>query len=838
MPVAPALDVEETPDAFLYADIVKRDVQPDGSVVVYGKPSNEALDIDEQRADKEWLQKALPEWYRWGNVREMHGPRAVGTAQKLEWDENDEPWLTAKIVDKEAAHKVREGVYKGFSIGIRKPILKHDRNAPKGRFVGGTITEVSVVDRPANPDSGFKILKRAGANEWVDMQTGFTLKVARQSDGAETVPGVAGSAQTTSDRDRAGNVHDPADGNSVDFDSMGNPILQPGHIESNAADISIVTMDERGMVVAVGDEQYLVSYTTNSAGQIVFGEPELMPSQQPSTLADGSEPRKGVGVTDQIIATYDEFAVVERWQEGAFYKMVAGGEPERIEWEFTPVDTANKMAGEIIKARRALIADLGKGVWSSAEIDDLPDSAFAYVEPGGEKKDGKTEPKSKRHLPFKGKDGKADAAHVRNALARLDQTDIPDSAKAEAKRKLEAAAREVGVDVDDKAEKAARIIEAATKAVKERAHCPECRKTVKLAEKVSEKDGEGGKHGVWKGECGHQIKRFEAAEKCDKCGEAMEAEHKCAVEKCAECGEDKGDEHKCATKAAPPDGQDAGDQTGGHEGEGEDPNNRIDRTNPQDAEEAKKAAAFQSAVNVAVAEALKAAGLDVGKSARQSAVAQLREHTEALSALVETAEKGILGTHGNPKGEGEAPPDPVDMGVTAQRITEEVGAISELARRVAASEGDLFHEGGQAGNLGPENRWQAPTSLPGGRKIDQSGTEPAAPHGSGMDDMHKGVDMAEAFKAAMPDIAKSMGAEIERVVGPLAQQVARLSKQPLGVTRADIYVQEHPEQFGQTSPQVSKMAADQVRADISKLSPEEQQRVAALLVAQARQGQR
>lgn len=91
--------------------------------------------------------------------------------------------------------------------------------------------------------------------------------------------------------------------------------------------------------------------------------------------------------------------------------------------------------------------------WSTAYVNDLPDSSFAYISPGGKKDaEGKTTPRSLRHLPYKDKDGKVDAAHLRNALARLSQTDIPAAAKAEAFRKLHAAAREVGVDVseDDK----------------------------------------------------------------------------------------------------------------------------------------------------------------------------------------------------------------------------------------------------------------------------------------------------------------------------------------------------------------------------------------------------
>lgn len=77
--------------------------------------------------------------------------------------------------------------------------------------------------------------------------------------------------------------------------------------------------------------------------------------------------------------------------------------------------------------------------WSTADINDLPDSSFAYIEDGGKKDaDGKTTPRSLRHLPYKDKDGKVDLPHVRNALARLDATKIPADAKAGIKKKLEA----------------------------------------------------------------------------------------------------------------------------------------------------------------------------------------------------------------------------------------------------------------------------------------------------------------------------------------------------------------------------------------------------------------
>ena len=81
---------------------------------------------------------------------------------------------------------------------------------------------------------------------------------------------------------------------------------------------------------------------------------------------------------------------------------------------------------------------------SSKDINNLPDSDFAYISPGGKKdSEGKTIPRSLRHLPI------PDAAHVRNALARLNQTKIPAAAKKTALSKIKRKAKELGVHVSE-----------------------------------------------------------------------------------------------------------------------------------------------------------------------------------------------------------------------------------------------------------------------------------------------------------------------------------------------------------------------------------------------------
>ncbi len=84
--------------------------------------------------------------------------------------------------------------------------------------------------------------------------------------------------------------------------------------------------------------------------------------------------------------------------------------------------------------------------WSVQYINNLPDAAFAWIEPGGEKDDeGKTVPRTLRHLPHHNAsvtnpndDASVDRAHLRNALARASQVQgLPSSALSHLQRHAE-----------------------------------------------------------------------------------------------------------------------------------------------------------------------------------------------------------------------------------------------------------------------------------------------------------------------------------------------------------------------------------------------------------------
>ena len=76
-------------------------------------------------------------------------------------------------------------------------------------------------------------------------------------------------------------------------------------------------------------------------------------------------------------------------------------------------------------------ADVEKSVLTTASRNKLPNASFAVVDANGV-----------GHLPYKHADGSIDLPHLRNALARLNQTQLSPADKAKAKAKLEAAARQ------------------------------------------------------------------------------------------------------------------------------------------------------------------------------------------------------------------------------------------------------------------------------------------------------------------------------------------------------------------------------------------------------------
>jgi phage head maturation protease len=139
----------------LYATITKID---EAQRMVFGYASTEALDSQGEIVKREALEAALPDYMRFANIREMHQPSAVGVATEAELDGRG-LYLGAKIVDPVAWEKVSSGVYKGFSIG--GTVVSRD-HVNKHVITGVKLSEISLVDRPANPEAVFTMYKDAG----------------------------------------------------------------------------------------------------------------------------------------------------------------------------------------------------------------------------------------------------------------------------------------------------------------------------------------------------------------------------------------------------------------------------------------------------------------------------------------------------------------------------------------------------------------------------------------------------------------------------------------------------------------------------------------------------
>lgn len=340
---------------YLYTPFLKID---DEKRTVTGIASGFKEDLDGEGIDPNWLKNEYQDWFdNWHNIREMHDNKAIGTGVDLDWDEEGRPVLTSHIVDDDAWNKVKSGVYKGYSIGIKGTKKVADERYRKGRINGGKIIETSLVDRPCNDEAVITHVKYVLA-EIVDDGEGVTNKVADDN-----------QTYSQSDSDEA--------------------------------------------------KKDRIRTAIRNTGQDMW-----------------------------VVHTFPDAVIAENWMDGCFYLIpydddgdnVTLGNRQQVEHQFTPVSQKGAMA-DIEKAVLAsqhmarLIAEVGKGVWSTEYIDNLPDSSFA--DPDG------------RHLPYKDKDGNIDKAHVRDALSRLDQTDISAEAKEKAKSRLENAAKEVGIDVED-----------------------------------------------------------------------------------------------------------------------------------------------------------------------------------------------------------------------------------------------------------------------------------------------------------------------------------------------------------------------------------------------------
>jgi hypothetical protein len=152
-------------DELLFLKLSKIDQE---TRTVFGIVTSETLDRDSEVCDYESSKPYFKAWsdsvakdtqgISLGNIREMHRLQACGTVSQIKFDDFAKRIeIAAKVTDNDAWHKVLTRTYSGFSIGGKYSNVWKDANGHT-RFTA-VPCEISLVDRPANPDATFSLVK-------------------------------------------------------------------------------------------------------------------------------------------------------------------------------------------------------------------------------------------------------------------------------------------------------------------------------------------------------------------------------------------------------------------------------------------------------------------------------------------------------------------------------------------------------------------------------------------------------------------------------------------------------------------------------------------------------
>jgi len=144
----------------LYGAIEKVEAQADGTIKVHGIATTEAVDDQGEVVKADAMRSAIPEYMRFPAIREMHQLQAAGTALEADVGDDNITRIVAHVVDPVAVSKVKNNVYRGFSIGGR--VTKREPGNPKV-ITGLVLNEISLVDRPANPEAIYDCWKASMA---------------------------------------------------------------------------------------------------------------------------------------------------------------------------------------------------------------------------------------------------------------------------------------------------------------------------------------------------------------------------------------------------------------------------------------------------------------------------------------------------------------------------------------------------------------------------------------------------------------------------------------------------------------------------------------------------
>lgn len=184
-----------------YAPITKIDEE---KRMVYGYATTGTEDSQGEIVDLQASFDAVDEYKEWATIKEMHNQQtAAGIATVIEKHPGVGVYVGTNIVDDQAWKKVMAKVYRGFSIG-GKTISKVKGEDGKTHITKYKLHEISLVDKPANPDTLFQVMKRdftADADASKEANGGKSMEKKDEASTTEALPSMEKAQATASKPD-------------------------------------------------------------------------------------------------------------------------------------------------------------------------------------------------------------------------------------------------------------------------------------------------------------------------------------------------------------------------------------------------------------------------------------------------------------------------------------------------------------------------------------------------------------------------------------------------------------------------------------------------------------
>ena len=139
----------------------------DGRLEIEGLASDETIDSQGDIVDFDGLKRAAVHWR--GNIREAHDPqKPVGRALEISFNDQERKMFVRSFVSAgapETQAKVLDGTLRAYSVGGSNPTrVTYEKigDLRVRRVHDWNMSELSLVDAPANPNANFELIKADG----------------------------------------------------------------------------------------------------------------------------------------------------------------------------------------------------------------------------------------------------------------------------------------------------------------------------------------------------------------------------------------------------------------------------------------------------------------------------------------------------------------------------------------------------------------------------------------------------------------------------------------------------------------------------------------------------